>query len=115
MQPILKITIATIAYGLVHSILASDAAKRFAVVLFGDNNYRAFYRPFYILQAAVSTGALFLYTARLRTRSLYYLVLGSLHEELRLHRTYGRKYTAYLDSGVPFFLPVRLPVRPARC
>jgi steroid 5-alpha reductase family enzyme len=41
-----------------------------------------------------------------------YLVLGSWHEELRLHQAYGRRYRAYERSGVPFFLP--LPVAGGR-
>jgi methanethiol S-methyltransferase len=214
MKPVLKIAVATVTYALVHSLLASRPIKRFATVLFGEQNYRAYYRPFYIGHAVVATGALLLYTTRFRTPTLYqvrgfaayslraaqvlallhlytglrevgllritgidgmllrlrglpvpeapaaqgpeadivtgtltaggpfrwsrhplnlsavplfwltaklsvgrftfnvlatvYLVLGSLHEELRLHRTYGRSYTAYLESGVPFFLPLRL-------
>jgi methanethiol S-methyltransferase len=212
MKPVLKIAAATVIYGLVHSLLASHAIKRFATLLFGEHNYRAYYRPFYIVHAVVATGALLLYTTRFHTPTLYrvrgfpayslragqilallhlyrglreigllritgidgmllrlrslpvprapaaqgpeadivtgtlttggpfrwsrhplnfsavplfwltpkvstgrfafnvlatvYLVVGSLHEELRLHRAYGRSYKAYLESGVSFFLPL---------
>lgn len=34
-----------------------------------------------------------------------YLVLGSVHEEMRLREAYGRRYVAYQRSGVPFFAP----------
>jgi protein-S-isoprenylcysteine O-methyltransferase Ste14 len=211
MPPVLKITVATIVYGLVHSLLASHAVKRRAASLLGQNNYRAFYRPFYIGQAVVTTGALAVYGLRLRTPTLYhvrglpayclragqvlalvylytaareigllrltgidgmllhvrgrsvpeapvaqgpeadivtgslttggpfrasrhplnfsavplfwltpklsmgrlafnvvatlYLVLGSLHEELRLRQAYGRDYRTYVRSGAAFFLP----------
>ena len=37
--------------------------------------------------------------------SAAYLVLGSLHEELRLRRAYGDRYLRYQRSGVPFYLP----------
>jgi hypothetical protein len=219
MPPVLKIAVATVAYALVHSLLASHAVKRCASMLFGEHNYRTFYRPFYIVQAVVTTGALFLYTIRFRTHTLYhvrgfpaywlragqvlalvhlytgvrevgllrlvgldgmllrlrglpvpegpvaqgpeadiftgrltaggpfrwsrhplnfsavplfwstpklttgrlafnvvatlYLVLGSLHEERRLRRVYGRTYTAYLHRGARFFLP--LPPRRRKC
>lgn len=209
---IVKIVVATIVYAAVHSLLASRAAKRFATSVVGEHNYRAFYRPFYVAQATVTTGALFLYMAGSNTPTLYrvrglpalcvrsgqvlalchlyaglrevgllritgvdsmllrmhgaavpdapvaqgpeadiatgtlaaggpfrwsrhplnlsavplvwltpklttgrlafnllatlYLVLGSWHEELRLHAAYGRKYSAYVRSGVPFFLPL---------
>lgn len=34
-----------------------------------------------------------------------YLVVGSLHEEARLREAFGLDYHAYLNSGVPFYLP----------
>jgi methanethiol S-methyltransferase len=191
--------------------------KRVAASLFGEERYRAFYRPFYIVQAVATTSALFLYALRFGTPTLYqvrgfsayclragqvvallqvysglrevgllrfvgldgmllrlrhmpvpeaqaaqgpesdivtgrltaggpfrwsrhplnfyavplfwltpklstgrlafnvvatlYLLLGSLHEERRLHRVYGRSYTAYLQSGVPFFFPLPRALR----
>lgn len=35
-----------------------------------------------------------------------YLVIGSLHEELRLREAYGDDYEAYQNSGVAFFVPL---------
>jgi protein-S-isoprenylcysteine O-methyltransferase Ste14 len=37
--------------------------------------------------------------------STVYFVLGSLHEEARLRRSYGNVYRAYCESPVPFFRP----------
>jgi hypothetical protein len=34
-----------------------------------------------------------------------YLVVGSLHEEARLREAFGDDYEAYLNSGVPFYIP----------
>jgi protein-S-isoprenylcysteine O-methyltransferase Ste14 len=34
-----------------------------------------------------------------------YLVLGSVHEEVRLKAAYGQAYQDYLTSGVPFYWP----------
>ncbi|HEX8409078.1 MAG TPA: hypothetical protein VF883_09450 [Thermoanaerobaculia bacterium] len=34
-----------------------------------------------------------------------YLVLGSVHEEVRLRSQYGEAYERYRRSGVPFYLP----------
>ena len=34
-----------------------------------------------------------------------YFILGSRHEEARLRDAYGRAYTDYQESGVPFYLP----------
>jgi protein-S-isoprenylcysteine O-methyltransferase Ste14 len=211
MGPALQITLATIAYGVLHSFLASRSAKRFAARAVGEANARVFYRPFYIVQALVTTTALFVCTYRMPAHTLYhvrgvramvlrsgqllallhayraarevgllrlsggdsvllraregrvalppaaqgperdpqtrrlsvggpfrwsrhplnfsavplfwmtprlttgrlafnavatvYLVLGSLHEELRLRDAYGNEYVAYQQSGVPFFMP----------
>lgn len=38
-----------------------------------------------------------------------YLVLGSLHEEVRLRAAYGDAYESYLQSQVPFFMPGMAP------
>jgi hypothetical protein len=213
MPPTLKIAAVTVAYGLAHSLLASRKAKDVATGLLGEEKCRAFYRPFYIVQALATTAMLVRYVARSRTPSLYrvrgfpaaalragqslallhackavreiglarltgldglrlrlhgmpvpeapvaqgpeadivtgdltaggpfarsrhplnfsavpifwltpklttgrlafncvataYLVLGSLHEERRLHRAYGRRYETYVGSGPGFFLPLR--------
>lgn len=43
------------------------------------------------------------------TAATIYLIVGSLHEEARLHEEYGDDYDAYLSNGIPFYLPA--PVR----
>jgi hypothetical protein len=40
------------------------------------------------------------------TAATIYLVVGSLHEEARLRDAYGDDYDAYLNSGVPFYVPI---------
>jgi len=211
MRPALKLGLATLAYSGLHSALASRTAKRLAAFAFGERFQRAFYRPFFIAHAALSTTALLLYAGRLPARTIYhirgpaawvlragqiaalahayaaahevglarisglegvgawargeeipagpaaqgperdptsgalttagpflwsrhplnfspvplfwlaphlttrrlafnlvgtlYLVLGSVHEELRLREAYGAQYVAYQRSGVPFFFP----------
>ena len=44
--------------------------------------------------------------AALAGASTAYLVLGSLHEEVRLRSAYGPAYERYQRSGVPFYVPV---------
>lgn len=39
------------------------------------------------------------------TAATIYLAVGSLHEEARLRDAFGDDYDAYLDSGVPFYVP----------
>lgn len=39
------------------------------------------------------------------TAATIYLVIGSLHEEARLREVFGDDYDAYLNSGIPFYLP----------
>lgn len=39
------------------------------------------------------------------TAATVYLVIGSLHEEVRLREAFGNDYDAYLNSGVPFYVP----------
>ena len=36
-----------------------------------------------------------------------YFYVGSIHEERRLRRAYGAPYQRYVESGAPFFLPVK--------
>lgn len=43
-----------------------------------------------------------------------YLIVGSIHEEKRLRRQYGRLYEGYQRGGVPFYLPSRRSLRGSR-
>lgn len=212
----LKIIAATAAFGVVHSLLASRAAKRAAERALGTERRNALYRPAYLVQSMVTFGGLVWYVVRQPKHTLYraprswsalmrlgqagglihavraahqvgiprmlgltglaawltgkpvppepeaqgpayaeggmkatgpfrwhrhplnfaplpvlwlfphmtsrlaalnvastaYLVLGSIHEEVRLRAAYGTAYERYLASGVPFYAP-RFP-RPPR-
>jgi methanethiol S-methyltransferase len=46
--------------------------------------------------------------------STAYLVIGSMHEEIRLFNRYGQPYRVYQRSGVNFYLP-QLPRTPRAC
>jgi hypothetical protein len=39
------------------------------------------------------------------TAATLYLVVGSLHEEARQREAFGDDYDAYLNSGIPFYVP----------
>ena len=202
---------ATALFGLVHSLLASRAAKRKAAELFGPRNRNGLYRVFYLGQSLVTFAGLAAYVYRQPGRELYhvrgpaklllrtgqaiavvhataaarqvgfveilglksfeawrrgepvppepeaqgpalaadgamratgpfrwsrhplnlsptpvfwlnprmttnllafnlaatlYLIVGSIHEEARLHAAYGDAYEDYPQSGVPFYLPL---------
>lgn len=71
MPSFLRAVLATAAYGLIHSILASRECKDLAARLFGERLRNAFYRPFFILQALASFAVLALYLGRLPSRLLY--------------------------------------------
>ena len=62
---------ATAAYGAVHSLLASRAAKETAARLLGRRARNALYRPFYIAQSVASLGMLGAYALRQPDRELY--------------------------------------------
>lgn len=211
----LRIGAAVALFAVVHSVLASRPAKRFAARTFGERNRNGLYRPFYIGQSLVTFAALIIFIWKQPTVEVYrvrapwsllmyagqlaallwlaaavrqvgilrisgaenllvwsgggwaepepeaqgpaldpeglarhagpfawsrhplnlafvpifwlwprmttnllafnaaatiYLVVGSVHEEVRLRSAYGRRYLAYQRSGTPFFLP---RVRPA--
>lgn len=210
----LKVTLATAAFAVTHSVLASRPAKQAATRLFGRRNRNGLYRVLFIAQSAVTFALLAAYIRRLPGRELYrvqgplawlmhagqggailyataaarqvgfrrivglesfgcwlgdgpvppepeaqgpafddqgkrhgigpfawsrhplnfaplpvlwlwprmtttllafnaaatvYLVVGSLHEEVRLRQAYGEAYCAYQRSGIAFYLP--RPVR----
>ena len=209
-RSMIKVAAATAAFGLVHSALASRAAKRAAAQTCGERNRNGLYRVFYIGQSLMTFGLLAAYIRRQPSRELYrverplawlmhavqagavvyatsaaeqvglrritglesflawlgdgpvppepeaqgpaldaegrrhaigpfawsrhplnfaplpifwlwprmttsllafntaatiYLVVGSLHEEARLREVFGDQYDAYLNSGIPFYVP----------
>ena len=62
---------ATAAFGVLHSMLASRAAKEAAAGLVGERNRDGLYRAFFNVQATVTTGMLVAYVARRPGRELY--------------------------------------------
>jgi len=66
-----KVMAATAVFGLVHSALASRAAKRTAAGTFGERNRNGLYRVFYIGQSLVTFGLLAAYIRRQPSRELY--------------------------------------------
>ncbi len=64
---------ATALFGLVHSALASRAAKRRAAEWFGERNRDGLYRLFYIGQSLVTFAALAAYIRRQPGRELYHV------------------------------------------
>lgn len=67
----LKAAAATAAFGLLHSLLASQTAKRQAARLVGGRSRDGLYRVFYNAQSGVTTGLLVAYVARQPGRELY--------------------------------------------
>lgn len=71
MREFWKAAIATVAFGLCHSAVASTKAKRLAAQKLGDRHRDGLYRPFYIAQSFVTFGALSAYLLALPRRELY--------------------------------------------
>jgi methanethiol S-methyltransferase len=70
---IIKISLAMVIFGVVHSLLASLEAKRLAAHLVGEKAQAAFYRLFYIIQSLLTFGLVLVYIQRLPKRRLYHL------------------------------------------
>jgi hypothetical protein len=69
---IVKVVAATAAFAVLHSALASRAAKRRAAGLFGERNRNGLYRLFYIGQSVAAFAALAAYVRRQPGRELYH-------------------------------------------
>ena len=67
----LRVMAATALFGVVHSALASHAAKRTATHLFGTRNRNGLYRVLYMAQSVVTFAALAHYIRRQPDRVLY--------------------------------------------
>ena len=67
----LRTAAATLVYAAVHSFFASRTAKRLAAKLAGQRNVNALYRPFYLVQSAITIAPLIAYIRRQPTRVLY--------------------------------------------
>jgi len=71
LKSMLKVAAATAVFGLVHSALASRAAKCAAARTFGERNRNGLYRVIYIGQSVVTFGLLAAYIRRQPNRELY--------------------------------------------
>ena len=71
MRTIIKAAIATLAFGAVHSALASRSAKRIAAVLVGKERSEATYRVAYVGQGLLTFAALVAYCANLPRHTIY--------------------------------------------
>lgn len=67
----LKVSLLFLLYGVVHSLLASYAAKQGFARLVGDRARNGLYRPLYIAQSVLTTLAAAVVFQRLRDRDLY--------------------------------------------
>lgn len=70
-RELLKTAAATVAFGVLHSALASRTAKNAAARLCGERRRDGLYRFFFNTQSVASTGALFTYIARQPGLELY--------------------------------------------
>ncbi len=70
-RSIVKVVLVTLAFALLHSLLASRTAKDAAADLAGERQRNGLYRLFYLAQSVVSLAALLLYVGRLPDRMLY--------------------------------------------
>jgi hypothetical protein len=69
----LRIVAATALFALVHSALASRTVKTGVARRVGQRRVDAFYRPFYVAQSIVTSGALLAYGSTLPRRTVYRL------------------------------------------
>jgi protein-S-isoprenylcysteine O-methyltransferase Ste14 len=98
-QGMLKTAAATAAFGIVHSALASRAAKRTAEQALGSRARNGLYRPLYIAQAVAGTAALAAYVRRLPDRELY-RVHGPMAALMRGGQFAGLAYMAWAAREV---------------
>ncbi len=73
MRTFLISTLATLLFGLFHSLLAARVTKDFVAGIMGQRWRNAFYRPLYIAQALITSILLVIYLARQPYRVLYHL------------------------------------------
>jgi len=73
MSTVLRMALATLAFGLVHSALASRAAKHMAGRALGERRRDGGYRLFYVVQSCAAFGALLAWGARQPARTVWRL------------------------------------------
>jgi methanethiol S-methyltransferase len=98
----LKTAAETMAFGLVHSALASRTAKRAVEHLLGQRARNGLYRPLYIAQSIATTAALTCYIHQLPDRENY-RVRGPLAFLMRGGQVAGLAYMAWAarEAGIP--------------
>ena len=110
-KSIVKIMAATTLFAVIHSLLASRAAKRFATDMLSERQRNALYRPFYNAQAVITFVALVLYGSKLPDRELNrvskplarWMQLGQVVSLLYL--IYGARQIGFLRfAGAPNLL-----------
>lgn len=69
----LRVVAATALFGVVHSTLASTAAKQAAATVLGRRNRNGLYRAFFITQSVATSGLLAAYVLRQPGRELYHV------------------------------------------
>lgn len=102
------IVAATVAFGAVHSLLASRGAKRLTERLLGTRRRNALYRPFYLAQSVVTFGALLVHFRRQPGHTLYH-VRGPAALVMRAGQIAGLAYAvaAAYQVGIPGMLGLR--------
>ncbi|MFL6718545.1 MAG: methyltransferase family protein [Burkholderiaceae bacterium] len=108
MKTTTKMALATTAFALVHSALASRVAKRQAARLLGQRQSDAFYRIFFVAQSVLGFASLVAYGARLPRRTLY-RVTGPAALLLRAGQAGGLVclYAAARQPGVAHLAGIR--------
>lgn len=71
LKTVLKLTVATLLYGAIHSLLASRMAKQKASDWLGERQRNAFYRPFYLVQSVLTFGVFGWYAGKLPDETIY--------------------------------------------
>jgi methanethiol S-methyltransferase len=98
-RSVFKTAAATAAFGLVHSALASHAAKRAATHMMGRRARDGLYRPLYIAQSVATTAALAAYVGKLPDREVYH-VRGPMGLLMRGGQAAGLAYMAWAAHRV---------------
>lgn len=94
-----KVFLSVAVFGVVHSLIASRAAKKIASRAWGQRHRNAFYRPFYIAQSFATLWALWRYIRPLPDQVLY-RVRGFPMILMRLGQVLGVVYAFYAAASV---------------
>src|SRR5690606_29272060 len=91
MGSVARIVVSTLGFAVIHSLLASHAAKRCAARLFGERKRNAYYRTFFNTQSVVTSAALVFYILKLPDRTFWNVrgPTAALFNGLRLIALWG--------------------------